>query len=222
MPENDVAAPPRKTPFLRLLVLAELAVAYVALLLYIWKFQFRYPYSAAYILGFVLLTMVLHRDSLAALGVTHHMFWPALRAAIVPTLLLLGAQILAGALLGSLRLPPLDSAALSRLGRYFAWCVFQQFGVQSFFTNRLLSLIGNRRLSSLLLATIFGSFHWPNPVLLPLTFLGGYFMADIFARHRNIIPLGAAQALLGSIVPACFSRGLHHNLRVGPAYDWPL
>lgn len=222
MPETDAAAPLRMTRSAKLLVLAELAVVYLALLLYIWRFQFRHPYSAAYILGFVLLTMVIHRDSLAALGVTHHLFWPALRATIVPTLLLLGAQIVAGALLGTLHLPALNSAALLRLGRYFAWCVFQQFGMQSFFNNRLRSLVGNRRLSSLLLAMIFGSFHWPNPVLLPLTFLGGYFMADIFARHRNIIPLGAAQALLGSIVPACFSRALHHNLRVGPAYDWPL
>ncbi len=222
MPETDVAAPLSKARYAKLLVLAELAVVYLALLLYIWRFQFRYPYSAAYILGFVLLTMVMHRDSLTTLGVTHHMFWPAVRATILPTLLLLGAQIIAGALLGTLFLPALNTAALFRLGRYFAWCLLQQFGIQSFFNNRLIFLIGNRRLSSLLLAMIFGSLHWPNPVLLPLTFLGGYFMADIFARHRNIIPLGAAQALLGSIVPTCFSRGLHHNLRVGPGYSWPL
>ncbi len=219
---TDLAVSLTKARHSKILVAAELLIVYLALLLYIWKFQFRYPLSAAYILLFVLLTILVHRDSSSTLGMTHLMFWSATKAVLFPTLLLLGAQVVAGALLGSLQVPPLDSAGLHRLGRYFAWCLFQQFGVQSFLNNRLIFLVNNRRVSSLLLAVIFGSFHWPNPVLLPLTFLGGYFMADVFARHRNIIPLAAAQALLGSAVPSCFSRTLHHNLRVGPGYYWPL
>jgi len=219
---TNLTVPLTKARHSKLLVAAELLIIYVALLLYIWKFQFRYPFSAAYILVFILLTILVHHDSGATLGTTHLMFWPAIRAILLPTLLLLGAQVVVGALLGTLHLPSLDSAGLHRLGRYFAWCLFQQFGLQSFFNNRLIFLVVNRRLSSFLIAILFASFHWPNPVLLPLTFVGGYFMADVFARHRNIIPLAAAQALLGSAVPSCFSRALHHNLRVGPGYYWPL
>lgn len=219
---TDLAASLTRARCSKLLVFAELVIVYLALLFYIWTFQFRYPFSAAYIFVFVLLTMIVHGDSPASLGVTHLMLWPATKAVMWPTLLLLAAQVVAGALLGTLHLPALDSAGLQRLVRYFAWCLFQQFGAQSFFHNRLIFLVGNRHLSSLLLAVIFGSFHWPNPVLLPLTFVGGYFMAWIFARYRNILPLAAAQALLGSAVPSCFSRALHHNLRVGPGYYWPL
>ena len=83
-------------------------------------------------------------------------------------------------------------------------------------------LLSSRWLSSLLAGAIFGASHWPNPVLVPVTFLGGTMMAWLFARQRNIIPLTLGQALIGSLVWASFPPEWHHFLRVGPGYYRPL
>ena len=63
--------------------------------------------------------------------------------------------------------------------------------------------------------------HWPNPVLVPLTFVGGTAMAWMFGRVRNVIPLAIGQALLGVLVGWASPMAWHHHMRVGPGYyDW--
>jgi len=61
--------------------------------------------------------------------------------------------------------------------------------MNSYLTNRLLATMSSPAIASLLSGTIFAALHWPNPVLIPLTFIGGTAMAWLFARDRNIIPL---------------------------------
>src|ERR1019366_3335996 len=63
--------------------------------------------------------------------------------------------------------------------------------------------------------------HWPNPVLVPLTFIGGAAMARMFARVRNLLPLAAGQALLGLLMSCAFPIAWHHMMRVGPGYYLP-
>ena len=65
---------------------------------------------------------------------------------------------------------------------------------------------------------IFAGLHWPNPVLVPLTFIGGTAMSWLFSRERNIIPLTVGQALLGTLVWWVFPVAWHHGMRVGPGY----
>ena len=65
---------------------------------------------------------------------------------------------------------------------------------------------------------LFGVLHWPNPVLVPLTFIGGVVMCWLFARERNILPLVLGQALLGALVWWAFPLAWHHSMRVGPGY----
>ena len=65
---------------------------------------------------------------------------------------------------------------------------------------------------------LFGALHWPNPVLVPLTFIGGVVMCWLFARERNILPLVLGQALLGALVWWAFPLAWHHSMRVGPGY----
>ncbi len=60
--------------------------------------------------------------------------------------------------------------------------------------------------------------HWPNPVLVPLTLVGGVGMAWLFARERNILPLALGQAVLGALVWWAFPLAWHHSMRVGPGY----
>ncbi|PYU10848.1 MAG: hypothetical protein DMG29_16790, partial [Acidobacteria bacterium] len=109
------------------------------------------------------------------------------------------------------RLPP-HFISFRRLWNYFAFCLLQEVALQSLLNNRLMALVENRWLSSLLAGAIFGALHWPNPVLVPVTFVGGVGMAWLFAQQRNIIPLAVGQAILGSLVWWVFPVSWHHGL----------
>ena len=107
---------------------------------------------------------------------------------------------------------------LSGLGRYFAFSLFQEFGLQSFFTNRLFTIFKKRNTTAWVSAFIFACFHIPNPVLIPVTFLGGYVLSRVFIDHRSLIPLAIAHALIGSLLALVLPLSWHHGLRVGPGY----
>ena len=105
-----------------------------------------------------------------------------------------------------------------RLWGYFAFCVLQQVALNSLVHNRMMSLIRNQWTGALFTGVIFAACHWPNPVLVPLTLLGGTALAWLFGRNRNIIPLAIGQAILGSIIFWAFPIAWHHHMRVGPGY----
>jgi len=101
---------------------------------------------------------------------------------------------------------------------YFAFCVLQQVALNSLLQNRMLFLMESEWLASGLSGLVFAACHWPNPVLVPLTFVGGSVMAWMFSRQRNIIPLAVGQMILGMLVSWAFPMSWHHHLRVGPGY----
>ena len=105
-----------------------------------------------------------------------------------------------------------------RFGGYLAFCLLQQVGLNSFLMNRLLAAFQQPRVAALVAGAIFGALHWPNPVLVPLTFAGGVAMAWLFATERNILPLTLGQAILGALVWWAFPLAWHHSMRVGPGY----
>jgi len=76
----------------------------------------------------------------------------------------------------SLHLPP-NYRSFGQMWVYFAFCLLQQIALNSLLMNRLVSLLSRRWLASLIAAAIFAALHWPNPVLVPLTFVGGSAMA---------------------------------------------
>jgi membrane protease YdiL (CAAX protease family) len=94
----------------------------------------------------------------------------------------------------------------------------QQVALNSLLHNRMLSIVRNEWLAAALTGAIFAACHWPNPVLVPLTFVAGTAMAWMFGRVRNIIPLAFGQTLLGMLVGWAFPMAWHHHLRVGPGY----
>ncbi len=192
----------------------------ILIALYIWRFQFTA--LKAWIIFPVWLTasFVVHQDAPKTLGWRADNLLPATRRAAAAfgifTVLLLAVGFALG---GRVRIPP-HFVSLQRLWTYFAFCLLQQVALQSFLNNRLMVLTSKRWLSSVLAGVIFGALHWPNPVLVPLTFIGGTAMAWLFARERNIIPLAIGQAVLGSIVWWAFPVAWHHALRVGPGYHF--
>jgi membrane protease YdiL (CAAX protease family) len=89
---------------------------------------------------------------------------------------------------------------------------------QSYFHNRLLRLVKDRHVSSLLVALMFGGAHIPNPILMIATTFGGFILAEVFARSRNIYPLALAHTVGGFLIAALSPAALIHNMRVGPGY----
>ena len=81
-----------------------------------------------------------------------------------------------------------------------------------------MSVIRNRHESSLLVALMFGGAHIPNLILMAVTSLGGFVLAEVFARHRNIWPLALAQAVGGLLLAAISPETILHHMRVGPGY----
>jgi hypothetical protein len=101
---------------------------------------------------------------------------------------------------------------------YFSFCLLQQVAVNSYVMNRLLSALDRPAIAAFLSSMIFAALHWPNPVLIPVTLIGGFGMCMLFANERNILPLTLGQAILGGLVWWAFPMAWHHSMRVGPGY----
>jgi len=163
-------------------------------------------------------SFLLHRDTPKSLGWRADNLWPATKWALLAFAVMAALLLSVGFILGQPRTLPPNFTAAGRLWAYFAFCLLQQIALNSFIDNRLLSLLRREWVAALLTGVIFAACHWPNPVLVPLTFIGGFVFAWLFAQHRNILPLAFIQALLGSIAWWSFPVAWHHNLRVGPGY----
>ena len=202
----------------RLCVALEVLLIYAGILYYIWRWQFNHPAFWKLLLAMVILSHVTHRDTLRDLG----LYWSELRASAQAVLPLTLAVYLPLIIYGFARhsfvfLMPTKHTVMSFAG-YGSWCVFQQYLTQSYFHNRLLNVVRNPHLSSLLVGLMFGAAHIPNPILVVVTTAGGFLLAEVFARHRNIWPLALAQTVGGFLVAALSPSSLIHNMRVGPGY----
>jgi len=185
---------------------------------FIWRGQTSAPHSSIGFLIWLVASFVLHRDTPKTLGMRADNLWPAIKQTAIVYGIFAVALFMTGIALGQILYLPPNYRSIGRLEGYFGFCLLQQIALNSLLTNRLLSLLGRRWLACIIAATIFAALHWPNPVLVPLTFVGGTAMAWMFARVRNILPLAAGQSVLGTMVWWAFPIAWHHMLRVGPGY----
>ena len=202
------------------LAAAEILTIFTGIILLIWRLQFIFPEFGFILLGILVLTLLVHRDGWQNLGFGSHGFVSGMKALFAPTMILSMGFVLGGMAFGAFRGHHLilNWTMLSGFSRYFAWCLFQQFGLQSFFTNRIIQVLKNSRRTAWTSGAIFAAFHIPNPVLMPLTFFGGVILTRVFIRHRNLVPLALAQAVIGTLTSITIPPCWHHGLRVGPGY----
>jgi hypothetical protein len=196
----------------------EVLAVLAGILLYIWRWQYTHPYFWIPLLAVVLLSHLAHRDSLRDLGLSVDHLRSSAETIFPLAVLVLLPALVYGVANGTVIPALLDLKSLHYFGDYLLWCIFQQYLTQSFFHNRLMDVFENRHISSMLVGLMFGAVHIPNTVLMVITALGGFALAEVFSRHRNIWPLALVQAVAGTLVAALVPAALIHNMRVGPGY----
>ena len=187
------------------------------LAVYIWRLQLSERGMWWLLLLWLATSLAIHRDSPKTVGWRADNLWKATRRS-APVFLAFSVALLAtGALMGGLHRPPIHLMP-GRFYGYLAFCLLQQVGLNSFLTNRFLDATKSPAYAAILAGSVFAALHWPNPVLVPLTLVGGMAMAWLFATERNILPLALGQAVLGALVSWAFPAGWHHFMRVGPGF----
>jgi hypothetical protein len=185
---------------------------------YIWQLQAVYFFAWLVFPVWLLASFLVHGDTPQTMGWRADNLWSATKRFALVFAPGIAGLFLAGILLGALHRPTHHLLVPKHFFGYMAFCLLQQVGLNSYLTNRLLATINSPAIASLLSGTIFAALHWPNPVLVPLTFIGGTAMAWLFARERNIIPLAIGQGILGTLVWWAFPMAWHHGMRVGPGF----
>jgi membrane protease YdiL (CAAX protease family) len=187
---------------------------YTLILAYIWKLRHVETKLWIPILALMLLSHVFHREIPRRLGFglrnlrecTHELAPAVAFLAIV--------MVACGLLLHTTRRIGFDSAFLS-LAAYLPWGLLQQYILNGYFFNRLAPLFP-RRIAALIAAVLFSGAHVPNPFLMAVTLIGGYFSALVYSRHRNLYILGLAHAAVGFLLYLLVPDSISHHLRVGP------
>ncbi len=207
-----------RAPWLQYVTALEVALVYAGILLYIWRWQPSHPRVWMVLLSVVLFSHAVHQDRPASLGLALRGLGASAKVVLPLALALFVPVVIYGLAYGKLLIIPPGRAVLASFSMYGVWCVFQQYLMQSYFHHRLMTLSGNRHLTSGLVALMFGAAHIPNPILMVATTAGGFILAQIFARHRNIFPLALSQTAGGFLIAALSPASLIHNMRVGPGY----
>src|SRR5262245_31515032 len=140
------------------LAAVDICVVFFGILLYIWRLQFVFPDFALYLIAFLVLTFFVHCVCFSVLVFEFRGLVEGMKLLIGPTMILVGVSLIAGALAGVFDTWTWSADKAASGFRYFAWCLFQQFGLQSFFTNRLLTLFRRPNHVALISAVMFAVF----------------------------------------------------------------
>jgi membrane protease YdiL (CAAX protease family) len=185
---------------------------------FIWRLQFSHPNSWVVFPIWLVVSFIIHHDTPKTLGWRADNLKPALRQASIVFGICIVAVSAAGLYLGAIHRLPVHLFDSHRFLGYLSFCLLQQIALNSYLMDRFLYAVDSPRVAALFASVIFALLHWPNPVLVPLTLVGGFAMCWLFARERNILPLTLGQAVLGGLVWWAFPIAWHHSMRVGPGY----
>jgi hypothetical protein len=202
----------------RILIFLEAILFSVVVALFIWRWQAAYPQSWIVLPAWLTVSFLLHGDTPKTLGWRADNLWPATRQGLILFAVFVVVVCVTGLALGALHHLPEHLIDRRRFLGYFSFCLLQQVAVNSYLNNRFLSVVESPTLAALFASLIFAGMHWPNPVLIPVTLIGGFGMCLLFAHDRNILPLTLGQAILGGLVWWAFPVAWHHGMRVGPGY----
>jgi len=207
-----------QTRLLRSLALLDVIGLPFAAMWIIWRAPPQFSHAWILLPVWLITSFLIQRDSPKTLGFRSDNLWSAFGRAS----LILGAMAAALILLGILRgvrIPKTPGVFAPRhFWNYFAFCVLQQVALNSLFSNRIYFLTKEIWTSAVSAGIIFAILHWPNPVLMPATFIAGVAMSWLFLKERNVLPLAIWHMVLGVLIGWAMPIAWHHGLRVGPGY----
>ena len=201
----------------KIVVLGELAVGYSLIMITIWTAhraqRILFYLSAAYFFVAAVIALI-RRQPLGLKRLPLRMTLITVAATIVIAAVMVAAAALQGTLHGlfGVRAPLLHAST------YLVWSLVQQYIQQSFFFVRIEQLTSNGARASFITACLFGLAHLPNPVLTPVTFIGGWILCELFRRYRSLYPLAIAHGLIGLAIAVSVPDSIHHRMRVGLGY----
>ena len=98
------------------------------------------------------------------------------------------------------------------------WGPLQQYALQGFINRRAQVVFGRGWASVLLVASLFGLFHLPNPWLTVATFAGGLLWASVYQRVPNLFAVGLSHGVMTWVLISSVPQSALHHLRVGFKY----
>lgn len=200
-----------------LALLLELAVGYALITVTVWT-----PNPAQRILFWISAAWFFCSAVFAALrGGPLGLKRPPLRMTVITVslVILIGAGMAAmAAAAGTLHGLFGVRAPLLHASGYLLWALVQQYIQQSFFFTRIEQLTSNGWIAGFWTALLFGLAHLPNPMLAPVTFVGGWILTELFRRYRTLYPLAIAHGLIGLAIAISVPDHIHHHMRVGLGY----
>jgi membrane protease YdiL (CAAX protease family) len=197
--------------------LIEVAAFYLLALSIIWGEQFFKPpvlLLAPIMIALCLASNRIHRDSLERVGLHPKNFGRAMRMS-APWFL--PVVILAAVAWGK-KAPSGWDFWFSLFG-YPVWAFAQDYALLSFIGNRLEDALPTEKLLvAPLNAALFSAVHYPNPILMVATFIGGWVFTSIFMKTRHLVPLALLHAAFGVGISLATSD-MYGAMSVGPGYN---
>lgn len=189
----------------------ETAGVYAAMVLYIWWGAEHARVLIAVPIVSIVTSESIRGETPRALGIRLTNLWRCTRA-FGPGLLVLSVVALAlGWALGTIHTTrPADAL------RYVLWGLGQQYALNGYFVNRLLTCTRHPRIAAALAAACFALVHAPNAFLMGTTLVGGYVAARVYLTYRNVFFLGAAHGLVGTLIAVVVPASVSNRMVVGP------
>ena len=167
--------------------------------------------------AYIIASMRVRGECARSLGFRIDNFPRAARLLLPPMLFGAAFMLLLGWLSGSLDFFRWNGGrsifGLPTLG--LEWGLAQQFVLQCFINRRAQIVFGPGARSVLLVATVFGLLHFPNPALTAATFAGGLVWAWVYQREPNVWALSISHGVMTWLLVSSVPQSLLNGLRVG-------
>jgi membrane protease YdiL (CAAX protease family) len=204
----------------KLVSLFEIIILFFIILAYIWIIfplgnQNLTYLGLFFILGLVSLSSLFHKKSLKAIGLRLDNVASSLKTVGTFTLVCILLLVIGGIFFGSLEF---NWEFVPVFLFYLVWAFLQQYTFQTFFNLRFSEVFEKRFASVLASSLVFSAVHFPNPFLLPVTLVVGFFWFWSYLENPNLFVVTFSHALLGSVVRYTLPSFITYNMKVGTLY----
>ena len=165
---------------------------------------------------FMIFSHCVRGETIKAIGFRFDNFLAAVRLLFLPTIIAAALILFIG---WSTRGHELGFAPLRpRFLWVPLWALFQQYALQGFINRRAQLAVGPGVKSIMLVAAVFALLHLPNPLLTPLTLVGGLIWAAAYQRAPNLFAVALSHTTLSLLLALSLPPHIVYNLRVGLKY----